>query len=257
MLKHCRNCGKELVAGSDKICPNCGSNPVKSKSFCRSCGAPTGTDDATCANCAAPLRPISHAEKTLAESRPRLAKAGKIVNLSLVAIVVTAYIIFTLPKSVTKPIQATAADIVETTTGYTSLPLQYIAATPQSIPTPGTIGEVYVPSSFDVNATRQISIYAISKNMGTDNNTKATRQEEVTSNCTFISSNTSVIEVTPDGVVHAVGYGVAYVTAYYTAPPGTSDRSNASTGKIPVTFSVNITVNVGHRGEEITAGTYT
>jgi predicted RNA-binding Zn-ribbon protein involved in translation (DUF1610 family) len=258
MLKFCRSCGKELAAAADRTCPNCGSNAVKATAFCRFCGKPTSPEEKTCSSCGGSLKPITHNERAFIDSHRKLAKAGKIVNLSLIAVVVAAYVIFALPKSIKRPIQQTASDVVQASTGYTALPLQYIAATPQSIPTPATVGEVSMPSAFDVNATRQVGIYAIYKNMdGSVNETKATRMEDVTLNCTYKTSNPSVIQVSPEGVIHAVGYGTAYVIAYYTAAPGTSDRKTAASGKVPVTFNVTISVTVGHRGQELFDATYT
>ncbi len=256
MIKFCRNCGKELVTPTDKTCAGCGSSPVKSNAFCRSCGKATVPGTAACAVCGAPLRPISHGERAIAESKPRLTRAGKIVNLTIVAVAVIAYVVFSLPKAVTRPIQATASDIVQASTGYNAMPLQYISSTPAAIPTPNYVGEVIMPSYFDVNATQQLTIYAIYMNTGSGNETKATRSEDVTVNCTFKSSDTAVIEVTPDGLLSAMGYGTANVTVFYTAAPGSSNLSAASAGKVPVTFSVIVPVTVGHRGDELFNATY-
>ncbi|MDO8716365.1 MAG: hypothetical protein Q7J73_06110, partial [Dehalococcoidales bacterium] len=134
MALFCRNCGKELVATPDKTCVSCGANTVKATLFCRYCGKPTSAQDLTCPTCGSAIKPIPGSVKALNKENPKLIKLGKIVNLTIVAILVTAYIVFSLPPKVTKPVKAAASDAMLATTGYTAFPLNSIAAMPTRIP---------------------------------------------------------------------------------------------------------------------------
>src|ERR1035437_4136682 len=99
MLKFCRSCGKELAEAGDKVCKSCGANAVKATTYCRYCGHPTKVEDVTCAHCGAAIKPLPSSMRTLFE-HPRLSvKMGKIVNLSIVVVLVTLYVVFTLPKT--------------------------------------------------------------------------------------------------------------------------------------------------------------
>lgn len=249
MVKFCRNCGKELPASDDKLCKICGANAVKSTTYCRYCAHPTSIEDATCAHCGASIKPLPSSVRTLFEY-PRLSvKMGKIVNLSLVAVLITLYVVFSLPKTITKPIKAAASDAVFTSTGYTALPLNSISVYPTTVPrlndAPG--GAFY----FDVNATWPLTVYAVYKEATTVassvNATKATRVEDVTTNCTFLSSDTKIAAVGADGVVRAVSVGSTRIAVSYTAAPGSANMSIAAQGKIPITVTtwVPVTVNAG------------
>ena len=249
MIKFCRNCGKELAAAEDKVCKSCGANAIKSTTYCRYCGRPTNIEDATCSHCGSSIKPLPSSVRTLFEY-PRLSvKMGKAVNLSIVFVMVAAYIIFALPQSITKPIQAKTADIVFESTGYSALPLNSISVYPTTVPrlndAPG--GAFY----FDVNATWPLNVYAVYKNTTTVNTTanatKATRLEEVTANCTYQSSDTKIATVDGNGVVRAISPGLARITVSYTAAPGSANMSSAAQGKLPITVtaSVPVTVNSG------------
>lgn len=246
MVKFCRSCGKPLTNADDKICSHCGLNSIKGTTHCRYCGYSTDIQDSICSNCGSAIKPLPSTVRTLWE-HPRLsARMGKAVNLSVVGIMVAAYVIFVLPPSVTKPIKAKAADAVFETTGYTALPLAALSTFPTKIPmvndAPGNA------LFFRVNDKQQITAYAIYRNtdVTSGNSTKASRIEEVTANCTFQSHNTSVATVTPQGLVTAVGDGRTIVTVSYTAVPGSSNMSSAARteGKKPITVSFNITVKV-------------
>jgi len=249
MVKFCRNCGKELATADDKVCKSCGANAVKGTTYCRYCARPTSVDDATCPNCGAAIKPLPSSVRTLFEY-PRLSsKMGKIINLSIVAVLITLYVVFSLPKTVTKPIKAAASDAVFVSTGYTALPLNSISVYPTTVPrlndAPG--GAYY----FDVNATWPLTVYAVYKSTTTINTsanaTTGARLEVVTTNCTYQSSNPKVATVDAGGIVHAVSVGSAKVTISYTAAPGSANMSDAAQGKVPITVttSLPVTVNAG------------
>lgn len=246
MIKFCRSCGSELASSGDKVCKSCGVNAVKATTYCRYCGHSTKVEDVTCAHCGASIKPLPSSTRSLFE-HPRLsAKMGRIVNLSIISVMVAAYVVFSLPKTITKPIKAAASDVVFASTGYTALPLSSLSTFPTKIPmineAPGQT--IY----FRVKDTQQLTAYAIFKysDVTSNNATKAERTEEVTSNCTFVSNNTSVATVTPEGLVTAVGDGRTTVTVSYTAVPGSANMSSAALaeGKKPITVSFNVTVKV-------------
>lgn len=257
MIKFCRNCGKALADPVGKTCASCGSNAFKSTAFCRFCGQATSAGDAVCSNCGLAVRPISHGERALLYSHPRLVKAGKIVNLTIVVFFVSAYVIFSLPKAITKPIKATAADIVQASTGYSAQPLLYITSTPAVIPSLRNVGEVSMPPAFSPNETKQLTINAVFRASSSNNETVSTRTENVTGNCTYVSSNPAVAEVSTGGLVRATGVGAATITIYYIAAPGSANRSDSTIGKIPVTFNISVDVSVAHRAQELIEATYT
>ena len=238
----CRNCGKGLD-GTPEICASCGSHPVKATAFCRYCGNGTNAQDLMCPTCGAAIKKIAGVAKQ-APRHPVLTA----LNILVIAMVVSVYIWLSLPPKVAKPIKAAASDVVVATTGYTSLPLHSISATPAIIPSLGNVGEVFMPPNFAPNATRQLTIYAIYKNIiNTNNATKATRIEDVTANSTYKSSNDKVATVTSGGFIRAVGPGEANITASYTVAPGSANISSAAQGKVPITVTVTVPVSVAHR----------
>ena len=89
----CRNCGKDLT-GTPEICANCGSHPVKATAFCRYCGEPTGHQDLVCPTCGSAIKPIPGSVKTFNKENQRLIKLGKIINLTIVGVLVALYIVF-------------------------------------------------------------------------------------------------------------------------------------------------------------------
>ena len=244
----CRSCGKGLVVTPDRTCTGCGANTVKATSFCRYCGKHTSVHDLTCPTCGSAIKPIPSSIKALNKENPTLIKLSKIINLTIVVAFVTLYIVFSLPPKVTNPVKAAASDAMLATTGYTSLPLNSLSATPAIIPSLGNVGEVFMPPNFAPNATRQLTIYAIYKNIiNTNNATKATRIEDVTANSTYKSSNDKVATVTSGGFIRAVGPGEANITASYTVAPGSANISSAAQGKVPITVTVTVPVSVAHR----------
>ena len=240
----CRNCGKGLVVTPDKTCPGCGANAVKATSFCRYCGKPTGSQDLTCSNCGSAIKPIPGAVKALNKDNPGLLKLSKIVNLTIVTLIVTAYIVFSLPPKVTKPITLAASDVVVATVGYTELPLHSISAVPPQIPQLRNFGLEYVPPGVTVNTTQQLTIYALYKNITATNATKEVRFEDVTANSTYKSSNERVAMVTSGGLVKAMAIGASNITISYTAVPGSANMSAAAQGKIPIKVTARVLVQV-------------
>ena len=240
----CRNCGKGLVVTPDKTCGSCGANAVKAASFCRYCGKPTGVQDLTCPTCGSAIKPIPGSIKALNKENPTLIKLSKIINLTIVVAFVTLYIVFSLPPKVTAPIKGAASDAMLATTGYTSLPLNSIAVSPPQIPPLHNIGEILVPEGIFVNATRQLTVYAVFKNTTATNTTRATRVEEVTTNSTYRSSNAMVATVNGSGFIRAMAPGSTNVTVYYTAAPGSANLSAAAEGKTPITVTFIVPVTV-------------
>jgi hypothetical protein len=251
LVKFCRNCGKQLATADDKVCQSCEANAVKGTTYCRYCAHPTSVDDATCPHCGAAIKPLPSNVRTLFEY-PRLsAKMGKIINLSIVAILVTLYVVFSLPKTITKPIKAAAADAVFASTGYSALPLNSISVNPIIVPRPNNSADPANAYYFDVNGTWPLTVYAVYKSTTTlntsANTTTGERLEVVTTNCSYQSSNPKVATVDTGGVVHAVSVGFVRVTISYTAAPGSANMSDAAQGKVPITVttSLPVTVNAG------------
>jgi hypothetical protein len=244
VIKFCRSCGNELSEPTNKICPNCASSAVKATAYCRYCGHPTSVEDVTCRHCGSSIKPLPSSVRTLFEY-PRLStKMGKIINLSIVGVLVTAYVIFTLPKSVTKPVTQAASDVVVGNTGYTTIPLDHLDISPPRIPQTAIVMFDPQPSVVAVNTTRQITVYAIYKNSNSENATKAIRAVDVTDNCTYQSSNERIAVCSPTGLVRTTGSGTANITASYTAAPGSANMSNAAAGKVLMTFTANVGVFV-------------
>jgi hypothetical protein len=244
MIKFCRNCGEVLSNPTDKTCPKCSSNPTKATAFCRYCGKPTNAQDNVCPNCGAAVRPTPNAIRLLNPDHIKLMRLGKIINISIVVILVVAYVIFTLPKAVTKPVAQAASDVVMGNTGYTTMPLVAIEATPPLIPELMVVYMTYTPPGITVNTTRQITVYARYESADSENATKSTRLVNITTNCTYRSSNDGVATCNASGVVLATGSGAANITPCYTVAPGSANMSNAAAGKIPVTFTTNVLVLV-------------
>jgi hypothetical protein len=240
MIKFCRSCGQEMSEPTEKTCPHCASNAIKATAFCRYCGHPTSVEDATCRHCGSSIKPLPSSIRTLFEY-PRLStRMGKIINLSIVAVLVVAYIVFTLPKSVTKPVKQAASNAVMANTGYTTMPLTGIEITPPLIPELMVYYFTYTPPGITVNSTRQITVYARYQSANSENGTKATRIVDITTNCTYQSSDEKVATCNASGVVRATGHGGANITAFYTAAPGSTNMSNAGGGKMPVTFTAKV-----------------
>ena len=240
----CRNCGKEQAVTPDKTCKECGTNTVKATSFCRYCGKPTSPQDLTCPTCGSAIKPIPGSVKALNKENPKLIKLGKIVNLTIVAIIVTAYIVFSLPPKVTKPVKAAASDAMVAATGYTALPLTGISAYPTTIPPLRSVENFYMPVGVNINATQQLTVYAVYKNTVSDNATKATRLEVVTDKAVFQSSNDKIATVNGSGFVRARALGAANITVSYTAVPGSANFTTAADGKTPITVAVIVPVLV-------------
>ncbi|MDO8715612.1 MAG: Ig-like domain-containing protein [Dehalococcoidales bacterium] len=252
----CRNCGKVLVVTPDKTCKDCCANTVKATSFCRYCGKPTTVHDLTCPTCGSAIKPIPGSVKALNKENPKLIKLGKIVNLTIVGVIVALYIVFSLPPKVTKPVKAAASDAVLATTGYTAFPLNSIASTPVRIPNSDPTATIRAweahaviqnPSFIDVFApdeTVQLTINALYRNTATINATGAGRLEDVTDNCTYKSSNAKIATVTSGGLVQAVAVGSANIFVSYTAAPGSANMSTASAGKEPITVTTTVPVTV-------------
>ena len=256
MLLFCRNCGKKLVVTADKTCKECGANAVKATSFCRYCGKPTSAQDLTCPTCGSAIKPIPGSIKALNRDNPRLMKLSKIINLTIVAILVTAYIVFSLPPKVTKPVRAAVSDAVLVTTGYTALPLNSISAIPNRIPRTNpeaqirnfkegnTNGNIPVIVVFAPNDTHQLTVNALFRNTTTVNASGVGRIEEVTANCTYKSSNDKIAIVAAGGLVQGVAVGSANILISYTAAPGSANMSSAAQGKVPITVTVTVPVTV-------------
>ena len=240
----CRNCGNGLGVTPDKTCGSCGANAVKATSFCRYCGKPTGPQDLTCPTCGSSIKPIPGAVKALNKDNPGLLKLSKIVNLTLVIAFVTLYIVFSLPPKVTKPITLATSDVVVAATGYTTLPLSALSAWPTAIPPQRFVESFYMTVGVNINATQQLTVYAVYKNTGSNNATRATRLEVVTDEAVYKSSNDKIAAVNATGFVRAVSPGWANITISYTAVPGSANLSAASRGKIPITVKTTVPILV-------------
>src|SRR3989338_7884976 len=211
----CRNCGKELT-GTPEVCANWCSHPVKATAFCRYCGNTTNAQDLACPKCGAAIKKIAEPSKREPKRHPVLTA----LNITTIVLIIAVYIWLSLPPKVAKPIKAAASDAMMATTGYNSLPLHSIAVSPPQIPPLHNIGEILVPEGIFVNATRQLTVYAVFKNITASNTTRATRVEEVTTNSTYRSSNAQVATVNGTGFIRAMSPGSTNVTVFYTAAPG-------------------------------------
>lgn len=254
MVKFCRNCGKEVGTQPQTTCPHCGVNPVKATAFCRYCGRTTNVQDVTCPTCGATIKPLPGNLRNLWGNN-RLTRWGRRVNLTLISIAIALYVIFVLPPSITKPIEATTADVVLSSVGYSAFPLNSISVIPPRIPRSNPENTIrafregaifhnpdYIPI-FEPNDTVQLTVTALYRNAAANNASGGGRLEEVTSNCSYRSNNENVATVTPGGLVQAVAVGSTTIAVSYTAAPGSANLSESrSVGKIPIT--VNTTVNV-------------
>lgn len=243
MIKFCRNCGKELAAADQKVCDNCGANTVKASTCCRYCGHPTSAEEATCGNCGACIKPLPSSVRSLWEHPGLSTRMGKIINLSIVAVLVVMYIVFVMPPAVTKPVKSAASDAIKASTGYTALPLTSISAVPTQIPpynpNPGNVWYFYP------NDTTQLTIWAIFKNASSNISAGVSGQvKEVTGNATYRSENPQVAAVTPGGLVSGISVGTTVITISYSAPPGSANMSDAAVGKIPITVTFEVPVRV-------------
>ena len=248
LLLFCRSCGKELVVTPAKTCANCGAHPVKASAFCRYCGHTTSIQDVVCPTCGAAIKPIPSRVKVLFNGNPKLIKLGKILNLTIVLIIVSLYVWFAIPREVVRePLKAAASDVVMATTGYTALPLSFISAYPKRIPMLMDGGQdLYSPVTiFTVNTTQQLTIYAYYRNT-TDifTGSGSGRFEEVTDKAVYQSSNDKVATVTAGGLVQGVTPGSVLITVSYTAAPGSANRSAAAEGKVPITVTCTVPVTV-------------
>lgn len=258
MLKFCRSCGKELARAEDRTCHSCGANAVKATCYCRYCGHPTKDFEVTCSHCGAALKPLPGSVRSRLEFPGRSVKLGKIINLTIVIVLVTAYIVFTLPKSVTKSIQASTADIVLDTVGYTAFPLNSISAFPPRIPRTNpertlrawedgaiiNLNPDYIPI-FQPNDTEQLAISALYRNAAANNASGDGRLLDVTDNCSYTSKDDKIATVTSGGLVKAVAVGNTSIVVSYTAAPGSANISEAgSIGKTPITVTTTVSVIV-------------
>jgi hypothetical protein len=242
MVKFCRNCGKELVLTRDKTCSQCGVKPTRATSYCRYCGGPTRVDDTTCPKCGAAVRPIPGIFRINSLNKSRLVRLGIIVNLILILGVIAAFVIFSLPKSVTAPIKSAVVNVIKDTTGYTAYPLSAIAVVPHSIPPFDEpvealrgVNEVFTPEGVAVNTSYRLTVYAVFQNAA---------KSDVSGQAAFKSNNELVAIVDGSGLVTTVGTGSATITVSYTAAPGSSNISDPAPGKIPVIFTAEVPVNV-------------
>lgn len=236
MVLFCRNCGKD-IDGTPETCTSCGSHPVKATAFCRYCGNATTAHDLACSKCGSAMQKIADAKR-----EPKHHPVLTALNITVIVLVIAVYIWLSLPPKVAQPIKVAASDAVMVTTGYNTLPLHSISATPPMIPELQNVGQVFVPRGIFVNATQQLTIYAIYKNITSSNATKATRLEEVTTNCTYQSNNSRVATITSVGLVKGVAPGSTNITISYTAVPGSANISSAAQGKVPITVTVNVPV---------------
>lgn len=245
MIKFCRNCGGVLSNPLEKTCPHCQGSTSKATSYCRYCGKPTTPEDLICQNCGAAVKPVPNSIRLLNPDHVKLMRLGKIINLTLVVVFVVTYSIFAMPKSIRKPAAQAASDAVMASTGYSTLPLDRIQVTPPIIPELVTYGMTYVPPGIQVNVTRQLTVYAVYRNLiAVSNATKAVRIEDITGNCTYTSGNEKIATVNQSGTIKSTGPGTTNITIAYTAAPGSANFSTASLGKIPVTFTTTVTVIV-------------
>ena len=248
----CRNCGKDLV-GTPEICASCGSPPVKATAFCRYCGGATIAQEVMCPQCGAATRTFAKSgEASNREGRGRFATTRTVFKILAAVTFVSVYTVLALPpRTALRPLQSATSDLVVATVGYSSLPLDSISASPFGIPrlalatgARNIIGEA-ITVIFAINATQQLTIDALYKNTTTNNATGTARFEDVTTKCTYQSSNEKIATVTSGGLVQGVAAGAANITVTYTAAPGSSDLSTAAAGKIPKTVSVTVPVVVG------------
>ena len=242
MLKFCRNCGQELTLAPDKTCVRCGKKPTKATLFCRYCGKPTTSNDPVCPSCGAAIRPVANLARLLTGKNQKLVRLGIAVNLVIVVTLISAYVVLSLPRWLTRQIKSVASDVVMQTTGYNGLPLSTISAAPPSIPEADgprralhAVMEDFTPEGVAPGTGTQLSVYAVYKSV---------TGEDITNHVIYQSENELVANVTASGLVTAVAPGRTTINIYYTAVPGSSNLSNPSAGKIPVTLNTTVSVIV-------------
>jgi ribosomal protein L37E len=242
MLLFCRNCGKELSLTRDQACSQCGVKPTKATAYCRYCGHPTSVDDTVCPTCGATIRPVSRSLRLHNQKKQKLVKTGIILNLALVIGLILVYVVFTLPKSITVPIKSAAAQVIMDSTGYKTFPLSGISVVPTSIPPYDSplqelraVNEGFTPAGVAVNSTYQLTVFAVYQD---------TTKADITDKAIYKSDNELVATVNGAGLVTATGSGSTTISVTYTAAPGSSNMSNASAGKVPVTLNVDVPIIV-------------
>lgn len=241
MLKYCRNCGKELALTPAKTCRECGAKPTRAVAFCRYCGHITTVNDAVCPTCGAAIKPLAGFTRFYQEN-PTLVKLGIVVNIFIVASLITTYIVLSLPKWVTRTIKSTAADVVMQSTGYNAQPLVTISVAPPLIPgyegpkaALHAVNEDFTPEGVPVNTTHQLTVFALYKNNAA---------EDITKMVVYKSESEAIANVTAEGLVTAVGPGKTKIIILYTALPGSANSSNPAPGKVPVTLNASVPVTV-------------
>ena len=244
MKKYCRNCGKELTLTADKNCSECGANPVKAVSFCGFCGQTTKPEDFDCPNCGASIKPVPAKVKARNKENTRKVKLGKRLNITIVAVLIIAYLVFLQPPPVVRAVRDTVNRLTLGAIGYTTMPLQSISSNPTQIPPVHYTGQAVTPDVIRVGATQQLTIFAFYKSPTSGNSTK-TRLEDVTSKAVFKSSDENIAVVDAAGFVKAVGTGSTNIVVSYTAVPGSANLSAAlAGGKVPQTFSIKVPMTV-------------
>jgi hypothetical protein len=247
----CRNCGKDLV-GTPEICANCGSNPVKATVFCRFCGGATTAQEVMCPKCGAAIGIIAKSG-----GQGHLTTTKTTLKILAVVAFVAVYAVLALPpKTILNPVQSETSDLVLASTGYTALPLNSISATPPRIPRTdprptiknfieGNTNVLPVVVVFAPNDTQPLIINALYRNTATVNASGVGRLEDVTTNCSYKSSNDKIATVTAGGLVQGVAVGTATITVSYTAVPGSANMTAARTeGKKPITVTTTVPVIV-------------
>ncbi len=244
MKKFCRNCGKDLILTAEKNCSQCGTNPVKAFSFCSYCGNATKPEDLVCPRCGASIKPVPAKVKAQSKENTRKVKLGKRLNLTIVAILIIAYLVFALPESAVRAIRDTVNRFTLGSIGYTTMPLQSIYSDPTQIPRVGYNIQEDVPDVIRPGATQQLTIFAYYKGSGSGNSTKK-RLEDVTAKAVYKSSNEKIATVDARGFVKTVGSGAADIIVSYTAVPGSANLAAAlHGGRVPETFSTVVPVTV-------------
>ena len=243
----CSNCGKELV-GIPAICEDCGTGPEPEPNPCPSCGSGTHVRAIACPKCGAALEATAGPGK----KGRGLRSISIVFNIVIAVVFVSTYLFLASPPAAVEPVVTAASNLVVASVGYTAIPLDSIIASPPVLPRVTQYAFTYVKPGIPVNTTEQLTIYAVYKEPATQGkfpsrNTataSAGRFEDVTDKAVFQSSNTAVVTVTADGLIQAVASGAANITVSYTAIPGSANLTAAAEGKIPITVTVNVFVNV-------------
>ena len=243
----CSNCGKELV-GIPAICEDCGTGPEPEPNPCPSCGSGTHVRAIACPKCGAALEATAGPGK----KGRGLRSISIVFNIVIAVVFVSTYLFLASPPAAVEPVVTAASNLVVASVGYTAIPLDSIIASPPVLPRVTQYFFTYVVPGIPVNTTEQLTIYAVYKEPTTQGkfpsrNTataSAGRFEDVTDKAVFQSSNTAAVTVTADGIIRAVASGAANITVSYTAIPGSANLTAAAEGKIPITVTVNVFVNV-------------